>query len=78
MREVLQNILNEFDIPMKIVGLVKMCLNETYIKNHMGKNLMQFLFRMVSNKEMLYQCCFPTLLYNMLSERSKIIRKDWN
>ena len=28
--EVLCNILTEFDIPMKILGLIKMCLNETY------------------------------------------------
>jgi hypothetical protein len=27
MREVLYNILNEFGIPRKLVGLIKMCLN---------------------------------------------------
>jgi hypothetical protein len=29
-REVLYNILIEFGVPMKVVGLIKMCLNETY------------------------------------------------
>jgi len=33
------NILNEFGIPMKLVRLIKMCLNETYSKVHIGKNL---------------------------------------
>jgi hypothetical protein len=32
MREVLCNILIEFGIPMKLVRLIKMCLNETYSK----------------------------------------------
>jgi hypothetical protein len=29
-REVLYNILIEYGIPRKLVGLIKMCLNETY------------------------------------------------
>jgi len=29
-REVLHNILTEFGIPMKLVMLIKMCMNETY------------------------------------------------
>jgi hypothetical protein len=29
-REVLYNIVIEFGVPMKIVRLIKMCLNETY------------------------------------------------
>ena len=38
-REVLYNILIEFDIPMKLVRLIKMCLNETYRRVWVGKLL---------------------------------------
>jgi hypothetical protein len=38
-REVLYNILIEFGIPRKLVGLIKMCLNETHSRVHIGKNL---------------------------------------
>jgi hypothetical protein len=38
-REVLYNIVIEFGIPRKQVGLIKMCLNETYCRVHIGKNL---------------------------------------
>jgi hypothetical protein len=37
MREVLYNILIEFGIPRKLAGLIKMCLNETYIRVRIGK-----------------------------------------
>jgi hypothetical protein len=36
-REVLYNILIEFGIPRKLVGLIKMCLNETYSRVRIGK-----------------------------------------
>jgi hypothetical protein len=46
-RNVLYNILLEFGIPKKLVRLIKMCLNETYSKVHVGKFcLINFLFRM--------------------------------
>jgi hypothetical protein len=38
-REVLYNTLIEFGIPMKLVALVKMCLNETYSRVWVGKHL---------------------------------------
>jgi ABC-type antimicrobial peptide transport system ATPase subunit len=38
-REVLYNILIEFGVPMKLVRLIKMCLNETYIKIGIGENV---------------------------------------
>jgi hypothetical protein len=37
--KVLYNILIEFGIPMKLVRLIKMCLNETYSKVCIGKYL---------------------------------------
>jgi hypothetical protein len=37
--EVLYNVLIEFDIPKKLVRLIKMCLNETYSKVRVGKLL---------------------------------------
>ena len=33
------NILIEFGIPIKLVGLIKMCLTETYSLVRVGKNL---------------------------------------
>jgi hypothetical protein len=36
-REVIYNILLEFGVPKKLVRLIKICLNETYSKVHVGK-----------------------------------------
>jgi hypothetical protein len=38
-REVLYNILIESGIPLKLVGLIKMCVNETYSRVRVGKHL---------------------------------------
>jgi hypothetical protein len=38
-REVLYNILIQFEVPMKLVRLIKMCLYETYIKVRISKYL---------------------------------------
>jgi len=38
-KEILYNILTEFGIPMKMVRLIKMLLNETYSRVWVGKNL---------------------------------------
>jgi hypothetical protein len=38
-RVVIHNSLLEFGIPKKLVRLIKMCLNETYSKIHIGKHL---------------------------------------
>jgi hypothetical protein len=37
--DVLYNTLREFRVCMKLVGLIKMCINETYSKIHIGKYL---------------------------------------
>jgi hypothetical protein len=38
-REVLYSILIEFGITRKLVGIIKMCLNETYSAVRIGKNV---------------------------------------
>jgi hypothetical protein len=38
-REILYNNIIEFGIPSKVVGLIKICLNETYSRFRIDKNL---------------------------------------
>ena len=56
-REVLYNMLMEFGIPMKLLRLIKMCLNETYSIVQIGQHLCG-LFRI---KNGLKQRCFITI-----------------
>jgi hypothetical protein len=39
-REVLYSILIECRVPMKLVNMIKMCLNETYNKVRFGKHFL--------------------------------------
>jgi hypothetical protein len=59
---VMCKVLYNIGIPMKLIRLIKMSLNEIYRKVYIGKNLTHFLFRIVWNKKMLYHHCFSTLL----------------
>jgi len=63
---------------MKLVTLIKTCLNKTYSKSEEVKiYMMHLLFKIIWNKEMIYYHCFSTLHYNMPSGRSKKM-KCWN
>jgi hypothetical protein len=76
-REALYNILIEFGIPRKLVGLIKMCLNETYSRIHIGKNLFD---KFTVQNGLKQGDALSPLLFNFALEyaikRSKINRKD--
>ena len=56
------NVLIDFDIPMKMVRIIKMCLNEPYSTVRVGKRLSDiFPIKNGLNKEMIYHHCFSTL-----------------
>jgi hypothetical protein len=50
-REVMYFILIEFGVPMKLVRLIKMCLNETYSRVWVGKHLSDILVVMNALKQ---------------------------
>jgi hypothetical protein len=57
-REVLYNILIKSEVSMKIILLIRMCLNGTHIEVPIDKDLsITFLFEVVWNNEMLYCRC---------------------
>jgi hypothetical protein len=71
----LHNILIEFGIPMKLVRLIKMCLNETYSKVRIGNHLSDsFLIQNSFKQGDALPQLFSTLLYNMPLGRSRKIR----
>jgi hypothetical protein len=72
-REALYNILIEFGIPRRLVGLIKMCLNETYSRVHIDKNLSDEFTIQNGLKQ---GDALSPLLWNMLSGGSKRTRKD--
>jgi hypothetical protein len=77
-REIFYSIFTEFGVPMKLVRVIKTCLNETCTNVCIGKNLIMFPIENGLNKEMLYHHCLSTLLKNMPSGMSKKIRKVWS
>jgi len=62
LQEVYHNILIECGIPMKLVGLIKMNLNETYSKVCTGKLLSCVYTIQNSLKQIFYCHCFSALL----------------
>jgi hypothetical protein len=61
--EVLFNDLIYFGVPIKLIWLIKMCLNETYSKVHVGKYLSDSLPTQNDIKQGDgYHHCFSTLL----------------
>jgi hypothetical protein len=63
MRKILYNILTKFGIPMKVVRLIKVCLNETNSEVQTGKHLSDILPIQNSMKEEDASSPFPRLYY---------------
>jgi hypothetical protein len=64
-RKLLNNILTEFGIPMKRVVLIKICLNKTYSKIRIGKNLSDTY---VIQKDLKQGDALSPLLFNFVLE----------
>ena len=57
----MSNILIESGIPMKLIRLIKICLNETYSRVRVGEHLSDmFPIKHDLKQEMLYRHCFST------------------
>jgi hypothetical protein len=77
--EVLYNILIEFGIPRKLVGLIKLCLNETYSTMRIGKYQSdRFPIQNGLKQEDALSPFFSTLLWNTPLGGSKRTRKGRN
>jgi hypothetical protein len=75
LRKVTQNnILIEIGIPMKLVRLIKMCLNETYSKDRIGKHLSHSF--LIQNGLKQGDALSPLLFNFALEGRSRKIRRD--
>jgi len=62
-KEITYNILIEFYIPMLLVRLIKMCVNEAYSRVCLGKYLFYtYSIRNDLEKEMLYRHSFSSFL----------------
>jgi hypothetical protein len=71
MTEVLHSVFVEFAVPMKLVRLIKICLNETYSKVHIGENLPDILIPKMVYETWRYfthtalELYFRTMLFNI-------------
>jgi hypothetical protein len=72
-REVLYNILLEFCTPKKLVRLIKMCLNETYSKDRVGKLLSD---KFPIQNGLKQGDAPPPLLYRNVQENEVVL--EWN
>jgi hypothetical protein len=75
----LYNILIEFGIPRKLVGLIKMCVNETCSTVHIGK-YQSDKFPLQNGLKLgdVYHHCFSTLLWNTPLGGSKGTKRGCN
>jgi hypothetical protein len=77
-RKVLYNILTEFGIPIKLIRLIKMCLNEAYGRVQVGKHL-SYMFPIMNS---LKRDVLLPLLFNCALEMPlggfRQTRRAWN